>query len=264
MKKYAVITGASSGIGAEFAKILAQEGYSLILAARRQERLECLKKRLKTECEIVTADLGKKEDCYRLFQAVKDKPVEIWINNAGFGNFGTFKTSSLQKEVDMLDVNVRALHILTKLALGKMVKQNSGYILNVASCAGLMPAGPYMAAYYASKSYVTSLTRAIAEELRSEKSPVYAGCLCPGPVNTEFNDVANVEFALPGISAASCARYGYEQMKRRKTVIVPKCSVRLAMTLGRFLPQELYIRIAARQQKKKKYGSRKKAGCKLS
>lgn len=260
MKKYAVITGASSGIGAEFARILAGEGYSLILAARRQERLEKMKKHLKAECEIVTVDLRKTEDCYRLFQKVEDRPVEIWINNAGFGNFGSFAAGSLQKELDMLDVNVRALHILTKLALRKMMKQNRGYILNVASCAGLMPAGPYMAAYYASKSYVTSLTRAAAEELRSEKSPVYIGCLCPGPVDTEFNQVANVEFALKGISAAYCARCGYEQMKRRKTVIVPKCSVRLAMTLGRFLPEELYIRIAAHQQKKKKSGGRKGAG----
>lgn len=252
MKKYAVITGASSGIGAEFARILAQEGYVLVLAARREERLKELKKRLETDCQIVPVDLGKKEGCYRLFQAVKDKPVEIWINNAGFGNFGTFKNSSLQKEMDMLDINVRALHILTKLALRKMEKQGFGNILNVASCAGLMPAGPYMAAYYASKSYVASLTRAVAQELRHEKSPVYIGCLCPGPVNTEFNHVANVEFALSGISPAYCARYGFVQMKKKRTVIIPRTSVRIAMTLGRFLPESWYIRLAAHQQKKKK------------
>ncbi|TGY97828.1 SDR family oxidoreductase [Petralouisia muris] len=256
MKKYAVITGASSGIGKEFAKILAREGFALLLTARRGNRLEKLRKHLKTECLIVEADLTKEEDCRRLFQTVEDKEVAVWINNAGFGHCGTFKEGDLQKELDMLAVNVRALHFLTKLVLKKMERQNYGAILNVASCAGLMPAGPYMATYYATKSYVTSLTRAIAEELRYEGSPVYIGCLCPGPVNTEFNDVAEVEFALKGISPAWCARYGYQQMKRGKTVIVPKLSVKFAVTFGRFLPETLYIRIAAHQQKKKKFGRR--------
>lgn len=259
MKKYAVITGASSGIGEEFTRVLAREGYGLVLAARRKERLEGLKKKLKAECEVVAVDLGKKEGCFRLFQAVKEKYVEVWINNAGFGNFGAFQGSSLQKELDMVEVNVKALHILTKLALNKMEKQKGGYILNVASCAGLMPAGPYMSTYYATKAYAASLTRGIAEELRQEKSPVYIGCLCPGPVDTEFNQVANVEFALSGISAAYCARYAYAQMKRRKVVIVPKLPLRAAMVLGRFLPQSLYIRVAAHQQKKKKYGGAKNA-----
>ncbi len=257
MKKYAVITGASSGIGKEFAKILAREGYALVLTARRGDRLKKLAKHLKTECQIVEADLTKEEDCYRLYQSVAERPVAVWINNAGFGHCGAFKEGELEKELDMISVNVRALHLLTKLVLKKMERQNYGSILNVASCAGLMPAGPYMAAYYATKSYVTSLTRAIAEELRYEGSPVYIGCLCPGPVNTEFNEVAEVEFALKGISPAWCARYAYQQMKRGKTVIVPKLSVKLAVTFGRFLPEPLYIRIAAHQQKKKKFGRRK-------
>ncbi len=257
MKKYAVVTGASSGIGLEFARILAKEGYGLVLAARRKDRLEGLKKQLQAECEVVAVDLSKERDCFRLFQAVKGKPVEVWINNAGFGNFGAFRGSSLKKELEMVDVNVKALHILTKLALRKMEKQKGGFILNVASCAGLMPAGPYMSTYYASKAYAASLTRGIAEELRQAKSPVYIGCLCPGPVNTEFNQVANVQFALHGIGAAYCARYAYAQMRRRKVVIVPKLPLRGAMVLGRFLPQSLYIRIAAYQQKKKKYGGAK-------
>lgn len=251
MKKYAVITGASSGIGVEFAKRLAKQGYTLVLTARRKERLEKLRKRLKTDCGIITADLTKEADCYRLYEAVADKPVEIFINNAGFGDWGIFSDSSLQKEMDMLMVNVRAVHLLTKLMLQKMQKQNYGYILNVASCAGLMPAGPYMAAYYATKSYVTSFTRGIAEELREAGSPVYIGCLCPGPVDTEFNDVANVEFALKGISPAYCACYALAQMKRRKVVIIPTLRMQLAMTFGRFLPEKMYIRIAAHQQKKK-------------
>ncbi len=252
MKKYAVVTGASSGIGAEFAKRLAKEGYGLVLTARREDRLKIIKKHVKTECEIITADLTKEIECYRLYHAVEDKPVAVWINNAGFGDCGKFKNGELQKEMDMLSVNVRAMHLLTKLALRKMERQKYGSILNVASCAGLMPAGPYMASYYATKSYVTSLTRAIAEELRSDGSPVYIGCLCPGPVDTEFNEVADVEFALKGISPSYCVRYALKKMKQRKKVIIPSLPVRLAMIFGRFLPEELYIRIAAHQQRRKK------------
>ena len=252
MKKYAVVTGASSGIGMEFAKILAKEGYGLILTSRREERLEKIKKTVKTECEIIAADLTKEIECYRLYHAVEDKPIAVWINNAGFGDCCKFRKGDIQKEMDMVSVNVKAVHLLTKLALRKMSRQKFGSILNVASCAGLMPAGPYMATYYATKSYVASLTRAIAEELRSEGSPVYIGCLCPGPVDTEFNQVADVDFALKGIRPSYCARYAWKKMKRRKTVIIPTLSVKLAMTFGRFLPEELYIRIAAHQQKKKK------------
>jgi short-subunit dehydrogenase len=129
--------------------------------------------------------------------------------------------------------------------------QEGGYLLNVASSAGLLPAGPYMATYYATKAYVASLTRAVAQELKEIGSNVYVGALCPGPVDTEFNEVANVEFALSGISAKQCVSYAIRQMKRRKTVIVPSLSIRAATTLGRLIPQELCIRITGLQQKRK-------------
>ena len=154
----------------------------------------------------------------------------------------------------MVQLNVKALHILMKLMLRQMQEAGGGYILNVASSAGLMPAGPYMATYYATKSYVTSLTQAVAQELREEGSRVYVGCLCPGPVDTEFNSVANVEFALKGISAGYCAAYALEQMAKRQVVIIPTRLMQAAMLGGRFLPQSLYVKIAARQQKKKLYG----------
>ena len=132
-------------------------------------------------------------------------------------------------------------------------KQGFGALLNVGSCAGLMPAGPYMATYYATKAYVVSLTSALAQELREARSPVYVGCLCPGPVNTEFNAVANVEFALRGITPEYCVRCALDGMARRKTVIVPNPVVAAGMTLGRFLPRPVYIKIAAHQQRKKLY-----------
>lgn len=250
-KKYVVITGASSGIGMEFARRFARKGYPLVLIARREERLRSLAGELRTDCEIIVADLSREEECYRVFYELKEKPVAFLINNAGFGDCGLFEETRLQKDLDMIRVNVKAVHILMKLMLQKMEKEHHGYILNVASSAGLMPGGPYMATYYASKAYVTSLTRAVAEELSEKKSRVYVGCLCPGPVNTEFNERANVKFALPGISAEKCVDYALKQMERRQVVIVPTHLMQAAMTLGRFLPVPVYVKIAAYQQKKK-------------
>lgn len=253
-KAYAVVTGASSGIGAQFARRLAAEGYRLVLVARRRERLNALAEELKEkgiESIIIPADLSKKEECVRLMEQLSDKTVGIFINNAGFGDCGCFLETDVEKELDMIDVNVMALHVLTKLVLEKMQAQGGGYLLNVASSAGLIPAGPYMATYYATKAYVASLTRAIARELKEQGSNVYIGALCPGPVDTEFNDVANVSFALPGITVEACVEAAISGMKKRKTVIVPTLYMKAAITMGRFLPQSVYIQIVGHQQKKK-------------
>lgn len=255
---YAVITGASSGIGACFARRLAKEGYALVLVARRRERLMQLAEELEkngTKVVIEIADLSRKNECLRLMSALGSKQIGVFINNAGFGDCGRFSETSLDKDLDMIDVNVRAVHILTKLVLRKMKAQGCGYLLNVASSAGLIPAGPYMATYYATKAYVASMTRAVARELKEEGSRVYIGALCPGPVETEFNSVANVEFALSGITPEYCANYAIDQMKRRKVVIVPTFTLKVATTLGRFIPQSVYIAIAGHQQKKKLSGT---------
>lgn len=251
MEKYAVITGASSGIGAQFAKLLAQDHYHLILVARREKRLKSLAETLDTKCDIIVADLSHKDECYRLYDQIKNLYIEIFINNAGFGDCGVFLDTDINKEIDMINLNIKALHILTKLIVQHMQKQNFGYILNVASSAGLTVGGPYMSTYYATKSYVTSLTCGIAKELKDRHSQVYIGCLCPGPVNTEFNQVANVEFALKGISASYCAKYGLKKMFRKKVIIIPTIKMKLAITLGKLLPTSLYIHIIAHQQKRK-------------
>ena len=254
MKKgYAVITGASSGIGTEFARRLAKEGFPLVLVARRKDRLEQLAASLETECIVITADLSDMEECRRVMRELDSKEIEVFINNAGFGYCGEILNIETQTELDMIDVNVKAMHSLAKLALERMVKKDKGYVLNVASSAGLLPAGPYMSAYYATKAYVTSFTRGVAEELRRMKSHVYIGCLCPGPVDTEFNKVANVEFALKGISAYDCANYAVTQMFRRKVTIVPAFQMKALVVLSRFIPTKLYVRIAAKQQRKKIY-----------
>lgn len=251
MEKWAVVTGASAGLGVEFAKQLAKRGYKLILTARREDRLNELAKKLKTECMVVSADLSKKEECFRFFEAVKDKPIEVFINNAGFGDCNHFLLGDLTKELDMIDVNVKAMHILMKLFLQKFQQEQQGYVLNVASCAGLLPGGPYMATYYATKAYVASLTQAVAQELKENASPVYLGALCPGPVNTEFYDVADVVFTLKGISAKRCVRYALEKMFERKTVIVPTILIKLLTTFAPMMPRKLCVAVTAGQQRRK-------------
>ena len=251
MKNYAVITGASAGLGTEFAKQLAQKGYKLILTARREDRLRQLAEELNVECEVIPADLSKTEECLRFFDAIQEKKIDIFINNAGFGDCNVFLEGDLHKELDMIDVNVKAMHTLFKLMLQKMQKENHGYILNVASSAGLLPAGPYMATYYATKAYVTSLTQAVAQELKENDSKVYVGALCPGPVNTEFNKVANVEFALKGITAEYCVSYALRQMVKRQTVIVPTALMKMSTTMGHMSPRKWSVKITAGQQRRK-------------
>lgn len=251
MKNYAVITGASAGLGTEFAKQLAAKGYKLILTARREERLKNLAESLSVECVVIPADLSKTEECLRFFELIQDKKIDIFINNAGFGDCNSFLDGELEKELDMIDVNIKAMHTLCKRMLQKMQKENHGYILNVASSAGLLPAGPYMATYYATKAYVSSLTQAIARELKEMDSKVYVGALCPGPVDTEFYDVANVEFTLKGITPEYCVEYALKQMIKRRVVIVPTLLMKASTTMGRMAPRNLTIGITSGQQRKK-------------
>ena len=192
MSKTVWITGASSGIGREFARRYARLGFRLILTARRTDRLEALAAELtakhSTFCRILPADLEQESECARLCEALTDERIDIFINNAGFGVCGSFLETSGEKELSMAKVNVLAMHQLFKFAVKKMEAQGFGTVLNVASSAGLLPGGPYMAGYYATKAYVVSLTQGVAEELRQQHSPVYVCALCPGPVDTEFNE----------------------------------------------------------------------------
>ena len=249
--KTAFITGATSGIGMEFARAFASEGYSLILTGRRTERLVGIQKELDTECRIITADLADEGQCKKLLEDVSDTKIDVFINNAGFGTVGSFLETDLDKEISMIRVNDIAMHILLKGILRKMQQQGYGSIMNVASSAGLLQGGPYMATYYASKSYVVSLTKAVATELKEQGSKIYIGCLCPGPVDTEFNNVADVVFSLKGISAQRCVRECLAGMKRGKTVIIPTFKMKIAVLSGRFVPENLLMKITARQQKKK-------------
>jgi len=244
----ALITGASSGIGKDMAILLSNMGYDLVLVARRKEKLEELKKQLKTNIEICVMDISIEDNCYELYNKYND--IDILINNAGFGLFGEFNEIDINKELQMIDTNIKAVHILTKLYLNEFVKKDSGYILNTASTAGFLP-GPLMATYYATKGYVLKLTEAINEELKHKKSNVYIGALCPGPVNTEFNDVANVKFSVKALSSNYVANYAIKKMFKRKTIIIPGLSNKFLVVISKILPRKLVIKINYYIQRKK-------------
>lgn len=150
----------------------------------------------------------------------------------------------------MINVNIRAIHILFKKVLQKMKVQGYGRILNVASSAGLLPAGPYMATYYATKAYVTSITQAVAQELKEEGSKIYVGALCPGPVDTELMK-ADVVFALKGITPKCCVKEALMGMKKRKVIIVPSLKMKICVMGQKLLPKQSLLKIVAMQQKKK-------------
>ena len=255
MSKTVWITGASSGIGREFARYYASKGCVLILTARRTDRLEQLAAELKqkygTKCCIRPADLSSAEECARLLQEMDAERVDIFINNAGFGVCGSIFDTDPVREDEMVRVNVEAMRRLFQYAVRRMDEQGGGAILNVASSAGLLPGGPFMAGYYASKAYVVSLTRGVAEELRQKHSGVYVCALCPGPVDTEFNDRAGVVFALKGITPEFCVEEAIHGMARRKTIIVPSQFMRACIAAQKLVPTPLLMPIVARQQKKK-------------
>ena len=193
----------------------------------------------------------REEDCQRLFKELEGETIDIFINNAGFGVCGSYLETDDAREEEMIRVNVEAMARLFRFAVRRMHAAGGGTILNVASSAGLLPGGPYMAGYYASKAYVVSMTRGVAEELREMHSPVYVCALCPGPVDTEFNDRADVVFALKGITPELCVEEAMRGMLRRKIIIVPSTLMRLATTAQKLVPTPLLMPILAHQQKKK-------------
>lgn len=248
----ALITGASSGIGRDMARVLARKKYNLVLVARNKEKLKKLAEELKEknniEVETIAIDLGIIENCKELHKRAKN--IDILINNAGFGDCGNFTKTSLEKELNMIKTNIIAYHILTKLYLIDMIEKNEGKILNVASIAGFMP-GPLMATYYATKTYIVRLSEAIREELRKEKSNVQISILCPGPVKTNFNQVANVEFNLREANSSKVAEYAIRKLEKGKFYIVPGIDIKLAKLGAKIFPANLISKITYKMQKRK-------------
>ena len=248
-----LVTGASSGIGRDMAREFAERKYDLIIASRDEKRLNELKTELEVQYKVnvkpITVDLSNEENCINLYE--KNKDIDILVNNAGFGVFGEFTKTDLQKELDLIKTNIVAVHILTKLYLKDMVKKDNGIILNVSSIAGSMP-GPLMCAYYSSKAYVLRLSEGIREELRKKKSKVKISVLQPGPVNTNFNNVAGVKFNLSSKTSEYVAKYAVSKLLKGKFNIVPGFTIKCAKFMSKITPDFIVAKICYHMQEKKK------------
>lgn len=236
----ALITGASSGIGKDMALYLLSLGYDLFVVSKDKKNLEEIYKKY-DNVKVISLDLTKHDNCLKLYNDLKKENIDLLINNAGFGDAGKFYETSLEKELNMIDLNIKAYHILTKLFLKDFVERDCGRILNVSSMAGFMP-GPNMATYYATKNYVTSLSLAIYEELKKEKSNVKISIFTPGPVNTNFNNVADVKFNIKSISSKYAAKYAIDNMFKDKLIIVPE-NMKLNKILTKVIPVKLILDI---------------------
>jgi short-subunit dehydrogenase len=248
----ALITGASSGLGAEYARLFAADKHGVVLVARRRDRLEALARDLRSthgvSAEVVAADLSTREGPVRVIEEVRRAGVEIdfLVNNAGFGASGAFVDLDLARELEMIQLNVTSLVALTRAFLPAMVARRSGRILNVGSTAGFPP-GPFMAVYYASKAFVNSFTEALSYELRG--TGVTATVSCPGATATEFADVAgsarSLLFRLGAASAATVARQGYRAMMKGKPMVIHGLKNKLTVQALRVSPRSLARAIAA-------------------
>jgi short-subunit dehydrogenase len=256
--KTALITGASSGIGLELARVFASNHTNLVLVARNLTRLDQLKIELEKKYKIkvlnIEKDLSKREAPFEVFTEVQNQKIHIdfLVNNAGFGDFGPFYQTNLDKELAMIDLNITALTQLTKFFLKEMIKHKSGRIMNVASTASFQP-GPNMAIYFATKSYVLSFSEAINVELRKHGITVTA--LCPGPTESGFQLAAGIEESklvkdkkLP--SSMEVAMYGYKAMIKGKSVAIHGFMNRLMANSVRFFPRDFVANLTAKIQEK--------------
>lgn len=246
---YVLITGASSGIGYEIAKLYASDGYNLVLVARNIDKLKKVKSELSQyniEIKILSLDISKDNNIEKLFNYIETNEISIstLINNAGMGSFGDFKDINWEKEEALLDINIKALTKLTKYFLPKIMELKNGGILNVASTAAFC-SGPRMAVYYASKSYVLNLTEAIYEECK--ESEIKVSCLCPGPVMTDFQGKAGIKKSETAkkylMDAETVAKICYKEFNNGKVIIIPGLKNKLLVIINKFLPRSISRKI---------------------
>jgi len=250
----ALITGASGGLGLEFAKIFAKENYNLILIARNKEKLEEIKKELENEFKILVTiiekDLSKEKAAEEVYKELKEIQINILINNAGFATHGNFSEIPLENEVDELMLNIVALTSLTKLIVRDMIRRGEGKILNVASTAAFVP-GPLMSVYYASKAYVLSFSEGLAEELKG--TGVSITVLCPGPTDTGFAKRAGVEntilFNKKLMDPKRVATVGYKALMRGKKVVIPGTRNNVGSFFMKHLPHKFTLPLVKRIEK---------------
>jgi hypothetical protein len=246
VKKVALVTGASAGLGVEFARQLSKRGHRLVLAARRKDRLESLAMEL-GNARAVEIDLSKANAAAKLMADIEaaGEEVDLLVNNAGFGLIGRFAELDARRERQMIDLNVGALMDLCRAATPRMIERKSGAILNVASTAAFQP-GPKMAVYFATKAFVLSFSEALHEELK--RHGIKVSCLCPGPTRTEFGEVAgfggNGMFDTVAMEAGEVVEAGLKGLDRNKAVVVPGFVNKLTATSTRFAPRSVVRRIA--------------------
>ncbi len=260
MNRTVLITGPTSGIGYELAKLFAKDGYGLILVARGGDRLAPLKAELEKTYGVfvktIEKDLSESNAPQEVFQELKTDThsIELLVNNAGFGNYGTFDQTDLETELRMIQLNIASLTHLTKLFLKGMIKNKWGRILNVASTASFQP-GPLMAVYYASKAYVLSFSEALANELKGTGVTITA--LCPGPTRTGFQKRADIEgtrLVSGGLimDAKRVAEEGYRGLMRGKTVVIPGLKNKAIAFSVRLTPRNLVTKIVRAIQERQK------------
>lgn len=254
---YALITGASSGIGLEFAKVFAKNNINIVIVARNIEKLNELANELEStysiKVEAIDLDLSESENIFILYEKISELGIEITylINNAGFGLNGEFTELNLRKQQEMIRLNIESLTTLTWLFAKLMKKRKNGYILNVASVAGFFP-GPFMSVYYATKAYVVSFSLALAYELKPFN--IVVNSLCPGPTASNFAENAGMGNALlfklmPLPSSKDVAKYGYNQLKNRNILSVHGINNKFNVFISRIIPRKLMMNIIAKIQK---------------
>jgi len=254
-----LITGASSGIGLELAKLFARDGNNLVLVARREELLNKIAGELNSdfgvEVEVIAKDLTLGNSPEEIFEQLKQKEIDIVVNNAGFGAVGPFSELDYKRQVDMIKLNVTALTSLTRFFIPRMIEKNSGGILNVGSLAGFQP-GPYATVYYATKAFVLSFTEGLKEELKNTNIKIT--CLAPGPTNTEFGEVSGLDksflFKFGTMGAKEVALQGYNGFLNGETVVIPGFSNKLLPLLVRLSPRFLVRSITAKLNRSENSG----------
>ena len=260
----AIITGASSGIGRDFAELYARDGHDLVLVARRRDALESLARELKDRhgiiCDVFPADLARRLDREHLAARLRsiDARIDVLVNNAGIGTLGYFHETDLERELEMIELNVAALTHIAKLVLPGMLARRRGRIINVSSLAAFQP-GPLMAVYYASKAFVQSFSEALAEEVAGTGVTVTA--LCPGPTTTEFHARAGIHPSSPAggpqtMTSREVAELGYRAANRGDRVIVTGLRNKLVVLANRLLSRKQMTRLVRRVQERRRAAGR--------
>ncbi len=241
-----LITGGTSGIGKELAISYGLLGYDLILVSRKENDLEKIKSKVKTNIKFLSFDLSKEDETYRLLEETKDIDIDIFINNAGFGDIGYITKTSTEKQANMIKLNCLSCFILGKEFIKRFIEKDKGHVLFVSSAASFGVCA-YMAEYYATKAFVTSLAHGYYRELKNMKSNVKVHVLCPGPVKTRFEEASGAKFTIRSLDPRSVAKYTIKCIKKNKFEIVPGFTIKLGHFFSHFVPKKVISKLLNKQ-----------------